>query len=57
MSTLLHFIGLCPDALSHIDLLDLFVMCGFSVSLFVYWLRFWITGNPDHKPYQEGDTS
>ncbi len=57
MEAILHLIGLCPDTLSHLDLMDLFVMGGFSVSMAFYWLRYWFTRKPEHKPYQEGDTT
>ena len=43
METLMHTIGVCPDRMSHIDLIDVFTIFGFVVASTWLFLKSYIS--------------
>jgi len=39
MSELFHFIGLCPDSMSHIDLLDILIINYNQIQILGFYIR------------------
>ena len=40
MESIFHFIGICGDAHSHFDILDLLLFGGTSMPLLIYFIKF-----------------